>query len=253
MIDITPGNFLQGEKNVGSDTNPSFNSRSPYPSHKSHHIYFHGTMQEIIPGVYLGPFTSAYRNCLLENGINYVVCVRQQFEAHFIKPQVADPAFAYLTLDIADNVTENIIRFFPKVRQFIDEALSNNCKVLVHGNAGNSRSATLVLAYIMEKYGLTCGEALHYVKEKRASVDPNEGFRAQLIEYEPIYKARQTMATGGSSTDNRQKRKCEQLTETVDYNLIQRPPSPDMENNNDINVYSCKEFSDHLFRLLKRS
>lgn len=112
-------------------------------------------MHEIIPGVFLGSFPAANRNSLLENGINYIVCVRQEYEAHFIKPQVNDPAFAYLIVDIADQVTENIIRFFPKVRLFIDEALSNNCKVLVHGNNGNSRSATLVLAYIMEKFGLS--------------------------------------------------------------------------------------------------
>lgn len=113
------------------------------------------TMQEIVPGVFLGPYSAAQRNSLLENGITCIVCVRQEYEAHFIKPQINDPSFAYLILDIADNVTENIIRFFPKVRQFIDEALANNRKVLVHGNNGNSRSATLVLAYIMEKFGLT--------------------------------------------------------------------------------------------------
>ncbi|KAJ8927968.1 hypothetical protein NQ314_019493 [Rhamnusium bicolor] len=212
-------------------------------------------MQEIIPGVFLGPFTSAQKHCLLENGIKYIICVRQDVEAHFIKPQISDPSFTYLTLDIADNVTENIIRFFPKVRQFIDEALGNNCKILVHGNNGNSRSATLVLAYIMEKFGLSSSEALQFVKEKRSSVNPNEGFRAQLIEYEPIYKARQTLANGESSCDSRQKRKCEQLTETVDYNLIQRPPSPDLDNNNQENSQSATEFSNHLHRLwlLKRS
>lgn len=115
----------------------------------------HRIMQEIIPGVFLGSFTAAQKHCLLENEIRYIVCVRQDGEAHFIKPQISDPNFTYLTLNIADNATENIIRFFPKVRQFIDEALSNNCKVLVHGNNGNSRSATLVLAYIMEKFGLS--------------------------------------------------------------------------------------------------
>lgn len=112
-------------------------------------------MHEIIPDLFLGPYSAAQRNSLLENGISCIVCVRQEYEAHFIKPQINDPTYAYLILDIADNVTENIIRFFPRVRQFIDEALSNNRKVLVHGNNGNSRSATLVLAYIMEKFGLS--------------------------------------------------------------------------------------------------
>lgn len=112
-------------------------------------------MHEIIPGVFLGSYSAAQRNSLFENGISCIICVQQEYETHFIKTQITDPAFAYLILDIADNVTENIIRFFPRVRQFIDEALSNNHKVLIHGNNGNSRSATLVLAYIMEKFGLT--------------------------------------------------------------------------------------------------
>lgn len=58
---------------------------------------------------------------------------------------------------------------------------------------------------------------------------------AQLAEYEPIYKARQTLERGETSsscdTRRRQKRKSEQLTETVDINLIQPPPSPSDYNN----------------------
>ena len=58
-------------------------------------------------------------------------------------------------MDIADQATENIIQHFKKVKAFIDEALNSGGHVLVHGNAGISRSAALVLAYLMETYGLT--------------------------------------------------------------------------------------------------
>ncbi|CAH2003431.1 unnamed protein product [Acanthoscelides obtectus] len=150
MIDVTTHSYPQDEISMVQDVTSSYQaSIATYPQISNK------TMHEIIPGVYLGSYTAAQRNSLLENGINYIICVRQEYEAHFIKPQVSEPAFTYLTLDIQDNVTENIIRFFPKVRQFIDDALSHNCKVLVHGNNGNSRSATLVLAYLMEKYGLS--------------------------------------------------------------------------------------------------
>lgn len=117
------------------------------------------SMQEIIPGLFLGPYSVALKNCrnlLLDQGITHIVCVRQPGEDDFIRPYIIDPIFTYLTLEIADTATENIIRFFPKVRQFIDDAWAKNAKVLIHGNNGNSRSATLVLAYIMEKLGLTC-------------------------------------------------------------------------------------------------
>lgn len=135
---------------------------SSFQTFNSLQFFIPKTMHEIIPGVYLGPYSAAQRSSLIENDITCIVCVRQEYEANFITPHISDPTFAYLLLDIADNVTENIIRFFPKVRQFIDEALSNNRKVLVHGNTGNSRSATLVLAYIMEKFGLTS----RYVRNK---------------------------------------------------------------------------------------
>lgn len=116
------------------------------------------TMQEIIPGVFLGPYSAAMKSKLdhlMNHGITHIICVRQDIEAHFIRPNFPE-IFKYLVLDIADNVTENIIQHFPKVRLFIDESLSNGGKTLIHGNAGISRSAALVLAYIMEKYGLSC-------------------------------------------------------------------------------------------------
>lgn len=130
-----------------------------YPSTAGWHYSMRRSMQEIVPGLFLGPYSAAQRHCrsaLLDSGVTHIVCVRQEKEAHFIRPQFNDGAFTYLILDIADAATENIIRFFPKVRQFVDEALAKNRKVLVHGNNGISRSATLVLAYVMEKFGLTC-------------------------------------------------------------------------------------------------
>jgi len=52
-------------------------------------------------------------------------------------------------------MTENIIQHFQEVNFFIDEGLSFGGCVLIHGNAGISRSAALVLAYVMETYDLS--------------------------------------------------------------------------------------------------
>ncbi|KAB0799395.1 hypothetical protein PPYR_07275 [Photinus pyralis] len=209
------------------------------------------TMQEIIPGLFLGPYSVALKNCrnqLLDQGITHIICVRQPIEAHFVKPHFNDAIFTYLILDIVDMATENIIRFFPKVKQFVDDALSKNAKVLIHGNTGTSRSATLVLAYIMEKLGLTCRDAFMLVKERRACIKPNEGFFAQLIEYEPIYKAKQIFERGESSSDHqRHKRKSEHLTEIVDVDLIQPPSSPVNGDHEDISMKEleiyCRQFN----------
>ena len=50
-------------------------------------------MQEVVRGLYLGPYSAASRSklqTLLDCGITHIVCVRQNIEAHFIKPNFPD-------------------------------------------------------------------------------------------------------------------------------------------------------------------
>lgn len=161
-------------------------------------------MQEVVPGVFLGPYSAASRSnlqSLLDHGITHIICIRQAIEANFIKPNFPHK-FKYLVLDIADTMTENIIQHFKKVKIFIDESLSLNGRVLVHGNAGISRSAALVLAYIMETYELSQAQAYIIVQQRRFCINPNEGFIIQLREYEPIYKAEKMLKHNQQSSES---------------------------------------------------
>ncbi|KAI4488181.1 PREDICTED: serine/threonine/tyrosine-interacting protein-like isoform X1 [Polistes canadensis] len=171
-------------------------------------------MQKVIPGLYLGPYSAASRSkleSLIEHGITHIICVRQDIEAHFIRPNFPD-RFKYLVLNIADTTTENIIQHFKNVKEFIDEGINSGGQVLVHGNAGISRSAALVLAYLMETYGLSQTHAYTLVQQRRFCINPNEGFMAQLREYEPIYKAQETLRNGQqSSIRQRSKRTIHQM------------------------------------------
>lgn len=95
-------------------------------------------MQEIIPHLWLGPYASALKAkvCLRSQlfelksnwfdwkaeelsrvGITHIICVRQEIESHWIRPNFADK-YHYLTLDIADSPTQNIIQHFPRVNWF---------------------------------------------------------------------------------------------------------------------------------------
>lgn len=58
----------------------------------------------------------------------------------------------YMVLDIQDSANENIVKYFKQVNNFVEEALKCGGQILIHGNAGVSRSATLVIAFIMDKY-----------------------------------------------------------------------------------------------------
>lgn len=57
--------------------------------------------------------------------------------------------------------------------------------VLVHCNAGVSRSSSIVMAYLMWREGLLFDEAYRQVKLARPSSRPNSGFYRQLQNYRP--------------------------------------------------------------------
>lgn len=68
---------------------------------------------------------------------------------------------------------------------FIHQALhpdgnSNKNKVLVHCNAGVSRSATVIIAYLMQQDAMTYDQALAVVRQNRPTAQPNRGFAQQL-------------------------------------------------------------------------
>lgn len=60
--------------------------------------------------------------------------------------------------------------------------------VLVHCAVGLSRSATLVLAYLMIRQNMTLVEAIKTVKDHRG-VTPNRGFLRQLSGLDSILRA----------------------------------------------------------------
>jgi protein-tyrosine phosphatase len=86
-------------------------------------------------------------------------------------------------LDIA---SQNIRQFFDESFDFIEETLKDDKNgLLVHCNAGVSRSTSFVIAYLLQK-GIfrTYGDALHYVRKRRPVVSPNYGFEKQLLKLE---------------------------------------------------------------------
>ncbi|ODN06111.1 Dual specificity phosphatase DUPD1 [Orchesella cincta] len=89
----------------------------------------------------------------------------------------------FLGVESLDYPQFDLSRFFEDAADFIDSACCSKGKVLVHCYVGMSRSATLVIAYLMIKKHMLAIDALAHIREKRA-VYPNSGFVDQIIDLE---------------------------------------------------------------------
>lgn len=94
----------------------------------------------------------------------------------FVPPQ-------YLKLPWTHN-QEDIQTYFNDAFAFIGKALQEGSGVLVHCKQGLSRSASLVIAYVMWAKHMKSSEAYNFVKRLSPAVSPNLGFIYQLLEYE---------------------------------------------------------------------
>lgn len=65
-----------------------------------------------------------------------------------------------------------------------NSAIAGRGVVLVHCYLGRSRSATIVLAYLMARRQMRLADALAFLKQIRPQIEPNSGFHRQLQAYE---------------------------------------------------------------------
>jgi hypothetical protein len=69
------------------------------------------------------------------------------------KPLKLWEGIQYKRLTVRDDVEEDILRHFAPAHEFISAALAAGSSVLVHCRAGISRSATIVISYLMKAKG----------------------------------------------------------------------------------------------------
>ncbi|XP_036400673.1 dual specificity protein phosphatase 19-like [Megalops cyprinoides] len=93
--------------------------------------------------------------------------------------------FIYKTLSILDLPDTVITSYFQECFQFIEQAKAEKGVVLVHCNSGVSRSAAIVIGYLMSTDGRAFDDAFAAVKLARPAICPNPGFLEQLKNYKP--------------------------------------------------------------------
>jgi hypothetical protein len=90
----------------------------------------------------------------------------------------------YININIDDNEDENISEHFDIVYDKLSETPIEEKRILFHCMLGISRSATLLIAFLMKSQNLTLKEAFETVKHKRPKIQPNYNFAQALLKYE---------------------------------------------------------------------
>ena len=91
----------------------------------------------------------------------------------------------FIELNLFDNEMQSLFPKFDVAYKFIK--LHSQANILIHCVLGMSRSASLVIYYLMKEKGWDFDTCLAYLKERRPIVSPISGFENQLREHYDKY------------------------------------------------------------------
>ncbi|CAJ1071383.1 dual specificity protein phosphatase 12 [Xyrichtys novacula] len=136
------------------------------------------------PGLYIG--TAADLNdsqALINAAITHILSVDSVDPRCLLSAQ-KDLCMKWVT--VLDETTSDLLSHMDDCYLFIQEAVDGGGAVLVHCQAGRSRSATVVVAYLMKRHHLSFADAYLKLKNVKQDVQVNSGFEQQLCLYEDM-------------------------------------------------------------------
>ncbi|NXS53542.1 DS13B phosphatase, partial [Brachypteracias leptosomus] len=143
-----------------------------------------GHVDEVWPNLYIGNLHIARDKAQLSQmGISHVVdAAAKRFHINTGPKFYKDLSVDYYGVEAEDNPNFDLSIYFYPVARYIRAALNSpRGKVLVHCAMGISRSATLVLAFLMICENMSLVDAIQIVHSHRG-ICPNSGFLKQLQE-----------------------------------------------------------------------
>lgn len=146
---------------------------------------FLSQVSKITDNLYLSSFVGAAEANLIKYNITCVLTVCH--EVPQVSSTLRSDAFKRIEtikLDVMDKPTESLAKYFDFVADKINEVVLKKGVCLVHCVAGISRSATMVLVYLMKYHRMNLKDAHALVKSKRSFIRPNLGFWQQMVGYE---------------------------------------------------------------------
>jgi len=112
-----------------------------------------------------------------ETSITGILCCAKELDYK----DMYDPKMKYKKLDVEDEEDHPIRKTFDAAIAFLEKNREGGGRILVHCMAGMSRSATIVIAYLMMKRSMRLLDAVIHVKKIRPTIYPNQGFMKTLV------------------------------------------------------------------------
>jgi protein-tyrosine phosphatase len=146
----------------------------------NHFVKLSHELTPVIDNIYIGNAcnSSSYYE-LKENKFKTVVNVTDEIPNYF------EEHFDYFKAPIRDTSEDSLQPYFRNILEYIykkqDKYPGKN--ILVHCYMGSSRSAAIVVLYLIDKHHYNLEDAINFLKEKRNIVNINVNFIQNLQEF----------------------------------------------------------------------
>jgi protein tyrosine phosphatase len=139
-------------------------------------------MSYILDNIYLGNWDDSISSEIDNKDIKRILTLNKK---HIHSPEeraeMKKKNIVYKYIKIEDKSDSHISDYFDEAIEFIKGAGGD--PVLVHCSYGVSRSASIIIAYLIKEKNMTYEQALNYVKMIRPRINPNRGFRKELSDF----------------------------------------------------------------------
>lgn len=166
-----PNNTLIIPSNIKSPSDQIHNTGGCYPD---------GPLLVYSDNIYLYSEPDAVQAAQFDVVINVAKEVKSPFSS-----QEKQPEYIFIPWDHNSNLVDDLYQ----LTNLIDSRSRQGKKILIHCQCGVSRSASLVVAYVMKKQNWDLNTAYNYVKKQSPSINPNMSLMFQLIDWQALVLA----------------------------------------------------------------
>ncbi len=135
----------------------------------------------VIDNIYIGNSLNASNYYeLINHNITHVINVSEEISNYY------PDDMEYLRISVSDTNDASLESYFIKALKFIENADGSN--IFIHCFMGSSRSATIVVLYLMKYHKMSFEQAYKFLKTKRPVVNMNVTFAEELQDIEKNMK-----------------------------------------------------------------